>query len=96
METCLGHHLDLYITSHVRHLLSGDIKKEDNSATLQGLCQESGSRRTVIDLLMTQGNQIVEKLQLHNAIYVRWLMIVIMSKDKIFYNLENSRIGNQL
>ena len=80
----------------MQHLLSGDIKKEDNSTTLQGLCQESGSRRSVIDLLMTQGNQNVEKLQLRNAIYVNWLMIVIMSKDKTFYILENSRIDNQL
>ena len=80
----------------MKHLLSGDIKKEDSSATLQGLCQESGSKRFVIDLWMTQGNQNVENLQLRNAIYVNWLMIVIMSKDKTFYILENSRIDNQL
>ena len=63
-------------------------RKEDNSATLQGLCQESGSRRYVTDLLTTQGNLNVEELQLYNAIYVNWLMIVIMSKDKTFYTLE--------
>ena len=80
----------------MKHLLSGDIKEEDSSATLQGLCQESGSRRSVIDLLTTQGNLNVEELQLYNAIYVNWLMIVIMSKDKTFYILENSRIDNQL
>jgi hypothetical protein len=85
-----------YITSHVKHLLSGDIKEEDSSATLQGLCQESGSRRFVIDLWMTQGNQNVETLQLRNAIYVNWLTIVMMSKDKTFYILENSKTGNQL
>ena len=70
--------------------------KQDISATLQGLCQESGNRRTVIDPLMTQGSQLVEKLQLQDAIYVNWLILVIMSEDKTFYNLENSRIGNQL
>jgi hypothetical protein len=45
---------------------------------------------------MTQGSQLVEKLQLQDAIYVNWLILVIMSEDKTFYDLENSRIGNQL
>ena len=93
MKTCSN---PSYITSHVKHLLSGDIKEEDSSATLQGLCQESGSRRFVIDLWMTQGNQNVETLQLRSAIYVNWLTNVMMSKDKTFYILENSKTGNQL
>ena len=84
MTNCLVHQLELYFTPHVRPIL----RKETNSETLRTQCPGSENERTVIDLLMTQEDQIVEDLQRHSAIYANRLMFVIMSKDKTFYTLE--------